>query len=270
MATQDPEADRGLFARASHLASRARDAARAGTSAWQRGGVVEVGCVALDAAYWRFHPSVRRWAAELPRQRTLDEAFDRRFGVDTAGEIPLSDVGIADADIERGHGQYRPVWSDAFHEALRTVHADFRRFTFIDYGSGKGKALFLAAAYPFEEIVGIEFARPLHEIAARNIATYDDPDRRCRRIRSECVDALAFKPPPVPLVCFFFNPFDDATMTAVLDRLRASVRDVPRDVFIVYSNMRNVSEHAAMFRRRPYLRPVSSRLRHCVFQVEGD
>jgi hypothetical protein len=264
------EPDRGLVARAFHVAARARDATRAGASAWERGGLVEVGRVALDAAYWRFHPRVRRWTAELPRQRALDEAFDRRFGVDTAGEVPLSAVGIAGADIERGHGQYRPVWSDAFHEALRTVNADFRRFMFVDYGSGKGKALFLAAAYPFEEIVGIEFAQPLHDVAVRNIAKYHDPDQRCRRIRSECIDALAFRPPPVPLVCFFFNPFDEATMTVVLDRLHASVRDVPRDVFVLYCNMRDVSEHAAMFRRRRYLKPVSTQLRHCVFRVQRD
>jgi hypothetical protein len=225
--------------------------------------------VAIDAAYWRFHPRVRRWAAELPRQRALDQAFDRRYGVDTASEVALAEVGIAGADIERGHGQYRPVWSDAFHEAMRSVHVDFRQFTFVDYGSGKGKALFLASAYPFVEIVGIEFAQPLHEIALRNIAKYDDPQQQCRRIRSECVDALAFRPPPAPLVCFFFNPFDEATMTVVLDRLRASVRDVPRDVFVVYSNMRDVSEHAAMFRSRPYLTPISTRPRHCIFRVEG-
>lgn len=264
-----PAAKRGVFARASHLATRVRDAARGSAAAWKRGGVVELGRVALDAAYWRFHPSVRRWAAELPRQLAIDEAFDRRFGVDTAGEVPLSAVGVAGADIERGHGQYRPVWSEVFHEAIGTVGPDFERFTFVDYGSGKGKALLLAAAYPFEEILGIEFAQPLHAIAERNIAKYDDPAQRCRRIRSQCVDALVFQPPPVPLVCFFFNPFDDATMTAVFDRLHASVREVPRDVVIVYSNMRSVAEHAAMFRRLPYLTPLSTRLRYRTFRLQS-
>lgn len=202
------------------------------------------------AAYWRLHPRVRRWAAELPRQRQIDEAFDRRFGVDTAGEVPLTQVGMSGPEARRGHGVYRPVWAHVFHEAIRRLPIDFGRFTFVDYGSGKGKALLLASDYPFEEIIGVEFARPLHDVAARNLERYSSPAQRCRALRSQCADAVHFEPLPHPLVCFFFNPFDQDVMRAVLDRISESARRQPRDIFLVYANMRNVREGSHLFRGR--------------------
>ena len=66
-----------------------------------------------------FHPRVRRWRAELPRQQAIDDAFDLRFGVDTAGEVQLSDAGMDGDAVKRGHGLCRPVWTEVFHEALR-------------------------------------------------------------------------------------------------------------------------------------------------------
>jgi hypothetical protein len=243
------------------LLSRANDAVHASATAWQKGGLAEVRRLVADAAYWRMHPRVRAWKAELPHQEEIDDAFDARFGVDTAGEVPLSEVGISGADVHRGHGRYRPVWTSVFHEAIRQLPIAFERFRFIDYGSGKGKALLLASDYPFEEIIGIEFARPLHEIAARNIQKYASATRRCTRLRSECVDALDFVPPPGPLVCFFFNPFDDATMDAAITRVMESGRPNPRELFVVYCNMRNVKEHIGVFKRRAGLRLIAERPR---------
>lgn len=220
-----------------------------------------------DQAYWRFHPRVRRWRAELPRQQAIDEEFDRRFGTDTAGEVQLSDVGMAGEDIKRGHGLYRPVWAQVFHDAVRELPIAIERFTFLDYGSGKGKALLLASDYPFESIVGIEFAPPLHAVAEENLRRYSNPGRRCTDVRSEWADALKFEPPARPLVCFFFNPFDDATMDAVVERLVDSVRRTPREVFLLYCNMRDVEEHKAAFHARRGLRLVIERAKYLTYLV---
>ena len=249
------------------LLRRAGDARRACATAYRAGGFAELRRLVSDAAYWRFHPRVRRWAAELPRQRRIDQAFDERYGVDTAGEVSLADVGVVGNDIERGHGRYRPVWTRVLHDALGRVPSDLRRFTFVDYGSGKGKALLLASDHPFEEIIGVEFALPLHETAKQNIATYSSSRQRCRNLRSECIDALTFVPPPRPLVCFFFNPFDDSTMAAVLARLVDSAGRDPRDIFVIYSNMRDVREHEHLLKATRDLRLVVRHPQYLIFRI---
>jgi len=232
--------------------------------------MAELHRVVVGAAYWRLHPRVRRWAAELPKQQRLDEAFDRDFGVDTAGEVRLEDAGVAEYDVERGHGYYRPVWTYPFRQAIEAIPSDLRQFTFVDYGSGKGKALLLASDYPFREIVGIEFAPALHEVPARNIERYASATQRCHAVRSECRDALQFAPPLQPLVCFFFNPFDDATMAAVLDRLQESVSRHPRDVFIVYTNMRSVGEHEQVLRDRRGLVVVARQPLYLILKISAS
>ena len=168
----------------------------------------------------------------------------------------------------RGHGYYRPVWTYPFRQAIEAIPCDLRQFTFVDYGSGKGKALLLASEYPFEEIVGVEFARPLHEAAVRNVERYSSPRQRCRAIRSVCMDARTFDPPERPLVCFFFNPFDEATLAATLERVHASVRRHPREAFIVYVNARHVAEQGRVF-RRPYLRRVAAELLFLIYTCSG-
>jgi hypothetical protein len=257
----------GAFPARSRIPARALDAVRAGTSAWRTGGPRGAVRLLLEALYWRYHPRVRRWMAELPRQQQLDKDFDRRFSVDTAGHVALAEVGVEGVDIERGHGFYRPVWSSVFHEAMGALPADLERFSLVDYGSGKGKALLLASDYPFREIIGIEFARPLHEIAERNIARYAAAGCRCSSIRSECVDASRFEPPSGPLVCFFFNPFDDTTMNDVIGSLYRSFRASPRDILLVYTNMRHVAEHAKLFRKSACLLALVKSTRYMILTI---
>jgi hypothetical protein len=252
-----------------HLARRASEAARGGVEAFSKGGPAGLQSWIKDAWYWRFDPRVRRWAAELPNQQRLDREFDQRYGVDTAGQVDLSQVGVAPADLARGGGLYRPVWTAVFHTAVRSIPAAPDSLTFLDYGSGKGKALLLASDYPFRRILGVEFARPLHDIAVKNLGLYRSQSQRCHQLESLCGDAMEFKPPDEPLAAFFFNPFDDATMEVVLDNLRASVARAPRPVFIVYCNTRHVREHEKVFASKPFLTEEARGDQFLVYRVRS-
>jgi tRNA1(Val) A37 N6-methylase TrmN6 len=108
------------------------------------------------------------------------------------------------------------------------------KFAFIDLGSGKGRALFLAAAYPFKRIIGVEYAPELHEIAMRNTRTYRNPARKCADIQPVCADATSFAFPLLPTVCFMNNPFGEPLIAAVATRIDESVRASPRPFFVVY------------------------------------
>jgi hypothetical protein len=212
---------------------------------------------ATNTAAWHLLPSRRAFARTLEHERVLAREFDQQHGVDTAGEPPLTEVGVTPEQAERGNGLYRGIWSSTFHLALRSTGVPFAQRTFVDYGSGKGKALMLASEYPFRRIVGIEFAPALHEVAVKNLQGYQSPGQRCFSLEAVCTDALEWEPPAEPLLCFFFNPFDSATMERVLVRLAQSWRQNPRDISLLYVNVRDVREQERVFEQSRALTLVS-------------
>ena len=121
-----------------------------------------------------------------------------------------------------------------FEQILRAVPTDFSRFTFIDLGAGKGRALLMASQYPFRRIVGVEFMPDLCRAAQKNIAGFSSVHQRCRRIEAICMDARDFQFLLEPLVVYLFNPFSEPTFALVLEKLRMSVEQAPRPVYIAY------------------------------------
>jgi hypothetical protein len=204
-----------------------------------------------------YHP-VRVWR----RHRTSE--FDRRFGVDTSGFVhPGQFAAVTDEGADPHH--YKAIRPDDFRGAVSSLAIRHDHFEFVDYGSGKGRALLLASDYPFRSITGVEFSPALHDTALRNIARFRSPAQRCFRIRSVCADAVEFKPPDAACVLFFYDPFGERLMSAVLDRIGESLARTPRDLYLVYCQPRLrelmaqrpfldlavEGEHFAVFRAAP-------------------
>jgi SAM-dependent methyltransferase len=102
--------------------------------------------------------------------------FDERFGVDTSGLIYELASGHQNDAYNNG---YFAVAPSVFHSVMQAVRdrlaLDYRRFSFVDVGSGKGRALLLASDYPFREIIGVELSpeptsrgMPAHAIERRS------------------------------------------------------------------------------------------------------
>src|SRR5207237_9526545 len=101
---------------------------------------------------WRLDPACRAVHA----LQIENAAFDRDFGTDTQSEIHIAELGMAEDDARHGNGLYRGISTSLFDAALDALAEPLERYAFIDYGSGKGKALLLAAAHPFRRIIGVE------------------------------------------------------------------------------------------------------------------
>jgi Methyltransferase domain len=114
------------------------------------------------------------------------------------------------------------------------AHGALRDFTFIDLGSGKGRVLLMASAYPFQKIIGVELMPELYRAAQKNIAGYSTDRQQCRQIETVCMDARDFQFPDGPLVVYLFNPFSESTFAQVLENLRRSVEAVPRTAYVAY------------------------------------
>ena len=160
-----------------------------------------------------------------------DQWFDRTRHVRTAGNVPLARAGITEPADSLFYMPARP-WQ--VRHAIRAAPVGpASDYTYVDLGSGKGRSLFVAAEWPFREVVGVEFSRPLHERAVANVGTFRHHGRRCGPIRSAHTNAVDFAFPAGPLVVYLFNPFGADTMRRVLDNLEASLREQPRHVVVV-------------------------------------
>jgi len=194
-----------------------------------RSSLAHLAAIAEQLLRW-YHP-LRVWQ----RHRTGD--FGRRFGVDTSGFLhPCHFAAVAGESADPHH--YKAIRPDDFHAAISSLAIRHEDFEFVDYGSGKGRALLLASNYPFRRITGIEFSPELHRTALGNIALYRNPAQRCFGIRSVCADAAGFEPPEVPCILFFYDPFGERLMSAVLDRIGDSLTRRPRELFLVYCQPR--------------------------------
>jgi hypothetical protein len=194
-----------------------------------------------------------RLAFEDPRSR----AYDRSFNVETAREEPLGDMGVAADAIGRGNSLYRVTWGWLIYKAMAHLDIDPEDYTFIDYGSGKGKAMFMASDRPFKTIIGLEYAKGLHEIAVQNCQTYRSADQRCHSLQPILSDVLKYTPPPGPIVCFMCNPFDETTLRAVFDIWRAHYQRGRGEIRILYLNMRNISESETVLGEQGWLVPLA-------------
>jgi SAM-dependent methyltransferase len=166
------------------------------------------------------------------RQRLRDRRFDREHGVDTARIVHLRALEIASENRELGV-RYQATNPSLFRERMASLPIDYLDYVFVDFGSGKGRALMLASEFPFRRIVGVEFSAELTEIARRNLHSYRSELRRCENVELVCTDAVEYEIPDEPVVLYFYNPFDEPVLRRVLARIRASLDARPRPAFVV-------------------------------------
>lgn len=167
-------------------------------------------------------------------KRDEDAAFDRA-GYDTGGVQHLHALTTVGDHTSSGV-PHIAVPPGAFAGSMALLDLDIAGFTFVDFGSGKGRALLMAADLPFAHIVGVEFARELHAIAVANFASraaLDGPDPRVTLLND---DAAAFDYPDEPLLLFLFNPFDPPVLTEVAKRALAAWAAHPRPMRVLYMN----------------------------------
>jgi hypothetical protein len=141
--------------------------------------------------------------------------------------------------------RYEPTPPSVLSDMLLSVDADLSQTTFVDLGSGKGRVLCLAAAYPFKRIIGVEFAEELHRAAQDNLRRFHAPWRRTRELRSILCDATEWRWPDDPLVIFLFNPFRAPVLGRVVENLEASLLAKPRPIHLLYY----MPEHADVLDR---------------------
>jgi hypothetical protein len=189
--------------------------------------------------------------------------FDWRHGVRTCGEADLAGLTLVGNNTDHAV-HYHPTHPKFLFEVFSSLRIDYPSYTFVDLGSGKGRALLVASEFPFSEILGVEFAAELHEIACENILRYRSKTQKCRNIRSLNLDAAEFELPLTPLVLYLFNPFRPAVLSPVLQRLQRSVNSHPRDVTLIYL----APFHGGLIEQQTALKCVEQSTYHNTYRFE--
>ncbi len=218
--------------------------------------------------FWRTLGSLTSSGWELlwdytPARRRLrygDVDYDWECRVETTWANPR--LGTRLREIFAGR-QYMPTDPELFRPVMSALDVSYEQFTFIDLGSGKGRALLLASELPFQRIIGVELLPELHAVAQENVHIYQQGAQQ-GRIELWCGDARQFPFPPEPLVVFLFDPFPEHILEQVMAALEQSVRECPRPLWVVYQNP--ISEH--VLSNSGWLRRVKGNVQYAVYVSE--
>ena len=165
----------------------------------------------------------------------LSEAWhERRLGIESASYVQLPQLGIHNA-------QCKP-YAPAEHRTLRRVMSALTiragEDVFIDFGSGMGRVVVVAATHPFKRVIGVEIAAPLNDVARENVRRAM-PRLRCREIELLVADANTYTLPNDVTIVFIYNSFVGEILSNVLTNIRRSLDEAPRAMTLVYANPRH-------------------------------
>lgn len=152
------------------------------------------------------------------------------------------------------------------HEALPQ---DLSDWTFVDVGAGRGRVVLAAAGHAYRKVVGIEFAGEFVADAERNAAHYPAHLLKAADIEFCQQDAVDAEVPAGPTVYFIFNPFAEAVLAQVVERIAASYRAEPRPIVCALLNPvheRVLSERPEFSRRKL---PFGPALKTALFSPYG-
>jgi SAM-dependent methyltransferase len=158
--------------------------------------------------------------------RVVVRWFEWRLGIESEAIVGRDELGFDRKECNpyaaSGYGVVRSALGSL---RLRTDDV------FLDFGSGMGRVVIIAATFPFRKVIGVEIADQLNSIARRNIVRARG--LRCHNIELITADATKFDIPQDVTVVFFNFPFTVDVLRVVIANLRQSLLDVPRDLSLI-------------------------------------
>lgn len=158
---------------------------------------------------------------------------EKKYGINTTGADELHKLEKQGIDISHAT-IYMPVSYTLLEEIFGQLQTTTRNH-FLDMGSGKGRALCVAAHNGFKQVTGLDFSKALCNAATENLVkTKEQVSAFNFKIINN--DAFYFEIPGDTDCIFFFNPFDEIIMSAVVNNICTSLQNNPRNISIIYVN----------------------------------
>lgn len=177
----------------------------------------------------------------------VDAAFDFRYGTETSRRIPREQIATNSENLVHcvNYGASKAM---PFQRLMRDLHLP-KDGVFVDLGSGKGRALMLAASYGFRKVIGIEFSGELCTKSRENLHKFLMKSPSSSEVEVIESDVTKYNLRGDETVFFMLDPFNAPVLEAVLRNIRASVEKLPRTIWLIYSVPReqHVIEQSGLF-----------------------
>ncbi len=162
-----------------------------------------------------------------------DLLFDLKYKIDTINTEQLENLDIASPNVVHGV-YYEGTNAYIFKKAFSNFKVDASNSCFVDFGSGKGKAMFMAAERGFRKVIGVEFSIELVEICRQNLEVFKQRSKSRTQFEIIHGDASEYEIPAEANVLFFSNPFDQMLTTKVIDNILRSYVQSPREIWVIH------------------------------------
>jgi predicted RNA methylase len=160
--------------------------------------------------------------------------FEKQLGINTHSIVNLNKLTLAGGDSDQNH-HYQGASYYILFSILSKLPESLKNKPFIDFGSGKGRAIFVAEQCGFTNLIGVDIAKELVADATENKKVYLKKNAHSE-IHFIFNDATQFQIPNDAAVFYFFNPFGAGVMQAVVNNIKQSVAQHPREIYCIYLN----------------------------------
>lgn len=162
-----------------------------------------------------------------------DLLFDMKYKIDTINTEQLDNLSI-DSPNKKDGIYYEGTNAYIFQKMISLVKLEPSQSVFVDFGSGKGKAMFMAAERGFRKVIGVEFSIELVEICRKNLEVFKAKSKSKTEFEILHMDASEYEIPADANLMFFSNPFNEAVTEKVIGNILRSYDQTPREVWVVH------------------------------------
>jgi len=148
---------------------------------------------------------------------------EKKFGINTSG---IKKSGSAEFFHYQG-ASYLVLFTIFGKISGQTKHLAFN-----DIGCGKGRVIFVAEYFGYNDLTGIELDETLLQEARTNEKSYAFR-RKESHIQFLHANALDVEYKNIPSLYFLFNPFDEAVLEKVIEKI---CRSTQSETWFVYMN----------------------------------
>lgn len=164
----------------------------------------------------------------------FERKYEKAFAINTHSIVNLDNLTLDGTHSEQLH-HYQGASYFVLLTLFKKLPAHLKYKPFIDYGCGKGRALFVAEFSGFTNLIGVDIAKELIEQANQNKLLYKQTNPQSH-INFYFQDATTYSIPKEAEVFYFFNPFGIEIMQKVINKIKESVQSNPRKIYCLYLN----------------------------------